>query len=159
MQLLDELSMIYLSSTTFYAMFSFNKSTAYKSGVLLFTISLSVFVTLYYHYLKDPLFHQNTFAILTATVIFKGVYEMESLLRYDPTGPVSGLPKDKQEKAKRQNASIHHTMRVLAFFGVAAVGFGFLLWTLDNVFCSRLRSWRRAIGLPWGLVLEGHGWW
>jgi len=30
---------------------------------------------------------------------------------------------------------------------------------LDNMFCGTLRRWRRDIGLPWGILLEGHGWW
>lgn len=41
---------------------------------------------------------------------------------------------------------------------VAFVG-GFLIWNLDNIFCSEVRRLRRAIGLPWAVLLEGHGWW
>lgn len=36
---------------------------------------------------------------------------------------------------------------------------GFAIWGIDNVACSTLRSWRRELGLPWGLFLEGHAWW
>jgi dihydroceramidase len=36
---------------------------------------------------------------------------------------------------------------------------GFAVWHLDNVHCSRLRKWRHEMGMPWGFVLEGHGWW
>ena len=36
---------------------------------------------------------------------------------------------------------------------------GFIVWTLDNEYCSTVRGWRREIGLPWGMLLEGHGWW
>ena len=36
---------------------------------------------------------------------------------------------------------------------------GFALWAIDNFYCSQLRQWRRSIGLPWGIILEGHGWW
>ena len=35
----------------------------------------------------------------------------------------------------------------------------FLIWGMDNVFCSEIRRMRRTVGLPWGLFLEGHGWW
>jgi len=41
--------------------------------------------------------------------------------------------------------------------GVFLGGFG--IWTLDNVYCSTIRRWRHEIGLPWGILLEGHGWW
>ena len=36
---------------------------------------------------------------------------------------------------------------------------GFVLWSLDNAYCSTLRKWRHELGLPWGILLEGHGWW
>jgi dihydroceramidase len=36
---------------------------------------------------------------------------------------------------------------------------GFGIWGLDIKYCSNLRSWRHEIGLPWGIFLEGHGWW
>ena len=81
MQLLDELSMIYLTSTSFYALFSYGQSWVVKTLILLFTASFSLFVTLYYYYLNDPIFHQNAFAVLAATVIFTGVYQTETLLR------------------------------------------------------------------------------
>jgi dihydroceramidase len=43
--------------------------------------------------------------------------------------------------------------------GLSAVAGGFLIWNLDNIFCGTLRRCRRDIGLPWGILLEGHGWW
>jgi dihydroceramidase len=36
---------------------------------------------------------------------------------------------------------------------------GFGIWALDNQYCSTLRHWRHQVGLPWGILLEGHGWW
>ena len=36
---------------------------------------------------------------------------------------------------------------------------GFAIWNLDNIFCNQLRRWRRAVGLPWAVLLEGHAWW
>jgi dihydroceramidase len=33
------------------------------------------------------------------------------------------------------------------------------LWQLDFIFCSELTAWKRAIGMPWGFLLEFHGWW
>lgn len=158
MQLLDELSMIYLTSTTFFAMFSYGQSRAIKILVFMFTISFSLFVTLYYHYLKDPVFHQNAFAILVATVIFKMVYEMEYLLR-PSRRPKKSSSKKEQKRMDERDLSILHIMWALAICGVASVGLGFLIWNLDNIYCSTLRRWRRDIGLPWGIVLEGHGWW
>jgi dihydroceramidase len=159
MQLLDELSMIYLTSTTFFAMFSYGKSRAVKIFVLIFTISFSMFVTLYYYHLKDPVFHQNAFAILAATVIFKGVYVMECLLRPSRRPKNPSYSEKEQKRVDERDLSILHVMWALVIYGVASVGLGFLIWNLDNIYCSNLRRWRRDIGLPWGIVLEGHGWW
>jgi dihydroceramidase len=39
------------------------------------------------------------------------------------------------------------------------VGIGFAIWRLDQAFCPTLRGWRHEVGLPWGILLEGHGWW
>jgi len=44
-------------------------------------------------------------------------------------------------------------------FGLSIFLGGFGVWHLDNEHCSQLIHWRREIGMPWGFVLEGHGWW
>lgn len=159
MQLLDELSMIYLTSTTFYAMFSYGQRRIVQAGVLVFTVSFSAFVTLYYHYLKDPVFHQNAFAILAATVIFKGIFEMEKLLRPSRRPKNPALKPSEEDRVNTRGSAILRTMWALAISGVVSVGLGFFIWNLDNIYCSNLRRWRRNIGLPWGVLLEGHGWW
>jgi dihydroceramidase len=151
--------MIYLTCTTFFAMFSYNKSPTTRFIVLVFIIAVGASVTLYYHYLKDPLFHQNAFAILTATVIFKLIYEMEHLLRPSRKPKDTSCSKDEQVRLDKRDIRILKTMWALCAAGVGSVGIGFLIWNLDNIYCSKLRLWRRELGLPWGILLEGHGWW
>ncbi len=65
MQLVDELSMIYTTCLMAYATFSYSRSRLFSLLLALFLISLAIFITLYYHYLQDPAFHQNAYAILT----------------------------------------------------------------------------------------------
>lgn len=36
---------------------------------------------------------------------------------------------------------------------------GFLLWSMDNVYCRELMKARNHVLLPWAVMLEGHGWW
>jgi dihydroceramidase len=36
---------------------------------------------------------------------------------------------------------------------------GYLLWNIDLEFCAELRAIREQMGMPWGFVLELHGWW
>jgi dihydroceramidase len=37
--------------------------------------------------------------------------------------------------------------------------FGYLLWQLDFLLCSELTALKRILNLPWGFLLELHGWW
>ena len=171
MQLLDELSMIYMVCTTFYAVFSFNQSRSVTKIIFVFVVSLAAFITGYYHYLKDPVFHQNTFALLAAIVIFTSIYDMEKLLR--PSRRVnnslssrslknhSRVPIDANEQTRidKRDAKILKDMWVMVICGLSSVAIGFLVWNLDTIFCTKLRHWRREMGLPWGILLEGHGWW
>lgn len=68
MQLVDELSMIYTTCIMVYASFSYSRSTRFSVFLGIGLLALAGFITVYYHITKDPLFHQNSYAILTATV-------------------------------------------------------------------------------------------
>ena len=164
MQLLDELAMIYTSCILFYAVFSHGRSTLTSIVIGLSVAFLAVFITGYYHYLKNPIFHQNAFAALTAAVCFRSMYAMEHALR--PSRRPRPDLRSMDEKSKRaikdqdrRDVQTLTTMWKLVSSGLGAVALGFLLWNLDNFFCPTLRRWRAVVGLPWGIFLEGHGWW
>lgn len=170
MQLVDELSMIYTTCLMCYATFSYSKSRLYAFTLALGLISLAIFITLYYHYLQDPAFHQNAYALLTVTVVARSMYVMEFTLRpslrnSEETFKLQhrkSMTADQKEVSRsddRRNAQILSTMWLMIAVGLTTFLSGFAIWQLDNMFCSRLRSWRRKIGLPWGVLLEGHGWW
>ncbi|TFB05808.1 Alkaline ceramidase 3 [Trichoderma ghanense] len=103
---------------------------------------------IYYHVTKDPVFHQVAYAFLTATVVFRSMWVMESQLR-----PVLSA-RDPQQAAKVLN-----TMWAMIATGLSVFLGGFLIWNLDNVFCSQVRQLRHAVGLPWAVLFEGHAWW
>jgi dihydroceramidase len=150
----------------FYAIFSHGKSTFTSISLFVFTTLLATFITTYYHYLQDPLFHQNMFALLTVIVVFRSIYAMETTLRSSLKSKRTAdssldLGSDLIEKSRidaRDTAILHMMWKMIAC-GVGAVAAGFLIWNLDNEFCPTIRRWRREIGLPWGILLEGHGWW
>ncbi|OHE98146.1 alkaline phytoceramidase [Colletotrichum orchidophilum] len=150
MQLFDELSMIYTTCILFFAVFSHGKSALGQALLGLFVTGLAIFITVYYHYLGDPVFHQVMFAILTATVVFRSMYIMEKILRPKSTP---------QSRAEILDTQLLKKMWTLIACGLISIAIGFLTWNLDNIFCSQLRRWRRELGLPWGVLLEGHGWW
>ena len=166
MQLLDELSMIYTTCIMFYAIFSHNRSVRGTMLIAVFVVSIAIFITGYYHYLKDPLFHQNAFALLTAIVFFRSLYGMEVSLRpsrqakkRSKLGRFDASNEAEQERMDRRDLEIIKTMYQMIPVGLGSIALGFLIWNIDNAFCPTLRRWRREIGLPWGILLEGHGWW
>ncbi|KAL8691742.1 MAG: hypothetical protein Q9224_004104 [Gallowayella concinna] len=170
MQLVDELSMIYTTCLMNYATFSYSKSRQYALTLALGLISLAMFITLYYHYLQDPLFHQNAYAILTVVVLARSMYVMEFSLRpslrkneeHFKLHHRMSMTADQKEVSRsddRRNEQILATMWLLIGTGLTIFLSGFGIWQLDNIFCSELRTWRREVGLPWGILLEGHGWW
>ncbi|KAK7532618.1 alkaline ceramidase-like protein [Phyllosticta citricarpa] len=159
MQLVDELSMIYTTCLMFYATFSYGKSRHYAQALGLFLVAFAAFVTGYYHYLQDPAFHQTMYALLTAIVLFRSMYVMEVHLRPTLKAKERLDNGPEQRRVDRRDLYILHTMWKMVAFGLGIFLGGFAIWTLDNEYCGTLRRWRRDVGLPWGLLLEGHGWW
>jgi dihydroceramidase len=186
MQLVDELSMIYTTCIMFYASFSYQRSSLYSIILSTALFSLSLFITVYYHYLQDPVFHQIAYALLTATVVFRSMFVMEmglrpslrtkeaelALLKDVKSGTAvngngvsdasEGMSMAQIKEVRRREArdeDILRTMWMMISYGLSVFLGGFAVWGLDRVYCSQLRRWRQEVGLPWGIVLEGHGWW
>ena len=178
----------------FWATFAYSRSLSVQVILGILSASLALFITGYvsphvnrktilasfltqastelqYHYLQDPSFHQNAYAILTAIVLFRSIFVMETRIRpqfrrrneqvQKDLGSSSSTEATRAEEARREqrDKSIVTTMWIMIAFGLSIFLGGFGIWTLDNIYCSKLRSWRHIIGLPWGIVLEGHGWW
>jgi dihydroceramidase len=168
MQLVDELSMIYTTCLMSYASLSYKRSGTFRVALAVSLISLSLFITLYYHYLQDPTFHQVAYAVLTVFVFFRSIYVMEVSLRTRfqskqrraanarSNGSVGSAV---QRTEDSQDLDILREMWTMIGFGLSVFLGGFAVWQLDNIYCSTLRRWRHQVGLPWGVVLEGHGWW
>ena len=161
MQLVDELSMIYTACLMAYATFSHSRSQNFNICLSLALVALAVFITLYYHYLQDPVFHQNAYAALTATVLLRMMYLMERSLR-------PGWRKNRGSHVGSSSVSANESLRdqeiltsmwQMVAYGLSLFLTGFAIWVIDNKYCDELRSLRHRLGLPWGLLLEGHGWW
>ena len=158
-QLLDELAMIYTTCIMFYAVFSYGKTQSTKILIGFLVSLLAVSVSLYYHYLKDPLFHQNTFALLTLIVFIRCFYVMEITLQPSARDKNTGASTERARVERRDRAILKTMKRWMMPAGLGSIALAFLIWNLDNAFCGILRRWRRDVGLPWGILLEGHGWW
>ena len=170
-QLVDELNMIYTTCLMVWAALSYSRGAAVQIGLGVFLALFCIFITLYYHYLQDPTFHQNVYAALTVFIVFRSIYTMETVLRPSLRKSTEAdrlrkqrsnqlVPtKQQQSHDNDRDLQILTDMWKLILFGITMFLSGFGIWALDNKYCTDLRRWRREIGLPWGIVLEGHGWW
>ena len=157
MQLVDELSMIYTACFMCYATFSHDSKGVFRPVLAAGLALLAISITLYYHYLQDPVFHQNAYALLTTVVVLRNIWTMETRLR-----PIAREELAANPAAAADPASLHRILRVMWAMVVLGLGIflgGFAIWGLDRRFCDSLIAARRDVGLPWGVLLEGHGWW
>ncbi len=144
--------MIYTTCLMAYATFSYARGPLFSTVLAVALVALSLFITAYYHYLQNPAFHQNAYALLTVIIVVRQVWVMETMLR--PMWKRAG-----KERFDGRDARILRNMWVMIAIGVSTFVGGFGIWALDIKYCSTLRAWRREVGLPWGVFLEGHGWW
>lgn len=159
--------MIYTTCLMFWATFSYSRPQSVQILLGVLSAALAIFITGYYHYLQDPTFHQNAYAILTAIVVFRSMYVMEVNIRpfyrkrhdehtnaqSSPT--LSKAEKVEEKRRDQRDSDIIRTMWIMIAFGLSIFLGGFGIWTLDNIYCSTLRRWRHEVGLPWGILLEG----
>jgi dihydroceramidase len=168
MQLVDELSMIYTTCLMFWATFEHKRAQPFPTLLGIGLAGLAIFITAYYHYLQDPTFHQNAYAILTAIVLLRSMYIMEVSIRpfyrerrEKRAGEKNESQADQAEQKRRDDRDREILRKMWWMIGTGLTAFlgGFAVWNLDNEYCSVLRRWRHDVGLPWGILLEGHGWW
>jgi len=170
-QLVDELNMIYTTCLMAYASLSYSRPPKHQIALGVFLVLFCAFITLYYHYLQDPVFHQTVYAALTVFIVARSLYSMEyglrpSLRRSEEKHRLQSerqsqpvLTKEQQEYENRRDMDTLKSMWFFVAFGLTVFLGGFGLWALDIKYCSTLRQWRRSIGMPWGFLLECHGWW
>ncbi|KAI3403504.2 YDC1 [Candida oxycetoniae] len=137
-QLLDELPMLYATIVPFWSIYS-----SFKTKKQSLMIGMGIFLatnllTIIYLWIKNPTLHQTAYAVLNFCIIYESIILSWKYIR---------------------DAKIRKKMDRIAIFGVGIFLFGYLLWNLDIHFCDEVRSIRQGWGIPYGFVLEGHGWW
>lgn len=137
-QLLDELPMIYATCIPFWSVFSEFKDRKGSLMVGVGIFSAANLLTLIYLHFKNPTIHQAAYGLLNAGIIFKSYSLAKAHV--------------KDQKAIKQ---LNKTM----IWGIVLFLFGYFLWNCDIHLCSHVRATRRNWGMPYGFVLEGHGWW
>lgn len=137
-QLLDELPMIYATCIPFWSVFSTFKDVRGQSVVALGIMSAAGILTAIYLVLKNPTIHQAAYGVMNGIIILKSI----SLTR-------------EYVHDRRARSQLYRVM----WTGILLFIFGYFLWNLDIHFCSFARATRRDWGMPYGFLLEGHGWW
>lgn len=137
-QLLDELPMIYATCIPFWSIFGEFKDKGGRLSVAVGIFMAANLLTAVYLHLKDPTIHQAAYGLLNAAIIFKSVQITNSHVH------------DAVAKAN---------LRKTMYLGISIFLLGYVLWNLDIHLCDLVRATRRRWGMPYGFVLEGHGWW
>lgn len=137
-QLLDELPMIYATCIPFWSVFSQFKSTkgSILVGMLIF-FAANLLTAIYLHF-KNPTIHQAAYALLNASIIIQ-----------------SSILAHRHVHDKHATKQLDLTM----IYGVSTFLLGYFLWNVDIHLCQEARATRREWGIPYGFILEGHGWW
>lgn len=123
MQLLDELPMIWASAILIYSYYDLieitsNHKKSYSNLVLAATVLYCIVVSvIYVFFYKDPVFHEVAYGIMVFFIVFESIY----LIR----------------KFKLSSW--------LSALSIVYYGSGFVLWNVDNKFCSYLQAYRTTI--------------
>lgn len=135
MQLLDELPMVWGSIVMIYCLLQTRADPVDKGlpyAIMLFTYGL-VFTIVYIAF-KNPLIMQVMYGILVAVMI---LVDIRSLIGTKLNSPV---------------------VKVYVA-GIALYGGGFILWNIDNQFCSGIKHLRGGLSPNAQPFTQLHGWW
>jgi dihydroceramidase len=138
-QLLDELPMIYATCIPFWSVFSEFKTKSQSLiigfGIFMFANVLSY---IYLYVYTNPTLHQAAYGTLNLAIIVQSIKLTNKYIT---------------------DTHALHKMNVTMYTGVGFFLLGYALWNTDIHFCDVARSTRRQLGIPYGFLLEGHGWW
>ncbi|KAK6433756.1 hypothetical protein LTR95_010064 [Oleoguttula sp. CCFEE 5521] len=137
-QMGDETSMQVATALVVHRAMSCGRGASHARILAAGLASLLVLETAYHAINDEQTVHDLTFVMQIAVVAFK----TRSLIKSRVTTA--------REKLMLQRLTV---------LGAACFGIGYLLWQLDFIYCGALNATKRQWGLPWGFLLEFHGWW
>jgi len=132
MQLLDELPMLLTASVIAFCLLDMLRPVTIRRTTLIFCLSAySAFIIFIYLAITTPVFFQVAFAVLYAVVTVASYYV------------------SKEQK--------HNKMLFLLSCGLFV--FSFIVWNIDNIFCSGLTSLRERMPVILRPLTQFHGLW
>lgn len=139
-QLMDELPMVYVTVLPLGYLLGLDRpeGTA-KYWHVATAVATALFTYIYIFIWRNPVFHQIYYAAINFGVIYLTITKIRKLITED------------------QVRTLEYKLLALAF---GLFGLGFIIWNIDNEFCSPISDFRRnVLGFPLGVLTEGHGWW
>ncbi|MCJ1300871.1 hypothetical protein MMC08_003670 [Hypocenomyce scalaris] len=156
----DSLSMLLATSFVLHRVMTFDKPPAYRKKLGLFTALSLLSFSLYHSVYNDMTSHSVVFGVMIFVVGVKTMALVEAIRDGKVRRNVrrlarlgAGEPSCFPEDLYLEKPPVFGLLLKVSFGG------GFALWLVDIFACGRLLSMRRRIGMPWGFLLELHGWW
>ncbi|KAF2740032.1 alkaline ceramidase-like protein [Polyplosphaeria fusca] len=137
-QMGDDLSMLLASGSILQQVLTFNRPPGERIRTTLMILFVNIAVSVYHCWADEIIMHEILFAIM----VFMTGRNVRRLIH---------------ERIKTKEA--RNRLFKLANIGSASGVFGYGLWSIDYHLCSYVTQAKRSIGLPWGFILELHGWW
>jgi dihydroceramidase len=116
-----------------------------KENALFHALFLGIYstsITAAYLYFKLPLIFHLSFISITLISVILPWYHFVHI-----------------SKMSKQNALTIDKVRFVFLLSTLSYVFGFTLWNIEKLLCNELRSVRAAIGYPFRVLLELHGYW
>ncbi|KXS98207.1 hypothetical protein AC578_289 [Pseudocercospora eumusae] len=137
-QMSDEMSMYGAMGSCLLQVFTFKEPPSIQRRNV--AIILGVIIPfIIYHCLTDEfILHVILFFALSITVSRRTRHIIKSEIR------------DEEQKRK-----LRFLIKIASCFGFGSFG----IWIIDNLCCALLTSAKKAVGYPWSILLEFHGWW
>ncbi|KAJ1806188.1 alkaline ceramidase ydc1, partial [Coemansia sp. RSA 2599] len=99
----------------------------------------SAIVTLVYLQIRKPVFHQVAYALEVFLILIRSTMH--------------------QMEIRKTNWRAYQDMQRLFWRGVGAFGVAFMLWNIDNIFCTGLRAIRNAVPTAFEPFFQLHAYW
>ncbi|KAJ2227846.1 hypothetical protein IWW45_006848 [Coemansia sp. RSA 485] len=138
-QLADELPMVYCTCICIYCALRADVKTGTDIFVALALFAYSAIVTLVYLQIRKPVFHQVAYALEVFLILIRSTMH--------------------QMEMRKSNWRAYQDMQRLFWMGVCAFGGAFMLWNIDNIFCTGLRTIRNALPAVVGPFFQLHAYW
>ncbi|CAB3985744.1 alkaline ceramidase 3-like [Paramuricea clavata] len=178
MQLLDELPMIYCTYIMLYCVLACDNEPRKKNvGLKLFLTVCNILVTVVYVVFVNPLIFQWVYGLSVAVLIISTVHSARYhrfiyisfldlyctpnlVLMHTSYFLIFVKSNNKNEKKEVHFSSRKHNVsQGLSFSAFVCYGIGFILWNIDNAFCTHVRYFRGLIPWPFNALGQLHGWW